>query len=90
VKRALLTIAIAMLLPLSACGGKPRPEASPAPIEPAAPPPKPVAPPPEPEATAEQLPLEDDFAAQAEQEITSENYRAALDAIEKEMKAPQK
>jgi hypothetical protein len=89
-KRARHLIAIVLLFALVACGSKPRPEASPAPIEPAAQPPKPVAPPPEPEATAEQLPLEDDFAAQAEQEITAQNYRAALDAIEKEMKAPQR
>lgn len=89
-KHALHAIAIGLLFALVACGSKARPEASPAPIEPAAPPPKAVAPPPEPEATAEQLPLEDDFTAQAEQEITAENYRAALDAIEREMKAPQK
>jgi hypothetical protein len=78
---------IALVLAAAACGGKPRPEAKPAPIAPTAPPPKPLTPPPEPEATAEQLPLEDDFAPQAEQEITAANYRAALDAIEKEMAA---
>ena len=75
----------ALVLAASACGGKSRPEAKPAPIEPAAPPPKPMTPPPEAEATADQLPLEEDFAPQAEQEITAANYRAALDAIEKEM-----
>jgi hypothetical protein len=87
--RALLAIAV---LYAFACGGKARPEATPAPVEPAAPAPIPTAPPPEPEATAEQLPLEDDFAAQAEQEITANNYRSALDAIEKEMQsqAPRK
>jgi len=80
-----MLLALALLLAAAACAGKPRPEAKPAPVEPAAAPPKPMTPPPEPEATAEQLPLEEDFAPQAEQEITADNYRAALDAIEKEM-----
>lgn len=81
----LVAFVLALVLAAAACGREPRPEAKPAPVEPAAPPPKPMTPPPEPEATADQLPLEEDFAPQAEQEITAANYRAALDAIEKEM-----
>ena len=76
----------------AACGSGKRPMAEPAPAEPAvtsppaAPDPAPAAAP-ELEPSAEQLPLEEDFAPQVEQEITEKNYRAALDALAKEIAA---
>ena len=85
----------ALLAIATACGGGPRPEASPAPAEPApepaAAPAAPAAPavPPDPELepSAEQLPLADDFSEQAEGEITAANYRKQLDALEREIQA---
>ena len=81
--------ACALLIALGACGSDRRPAAEPAPIEPApAAPATPAAPlvvEPALEPSPEQLPLEADFAPQAEQEIDANNFHAALDALEKEI-----
>lgn len=36
-----------------------------------------------------QLPVPEDFEAEAEREVTEENYEAALDALAKEIEAPE-
>jgi hypothetical protein len=87
-------------LVLWACGSDKRPR-EPAPIAPlaspaavtagtvAAPPPAsaaPVAQAAEPEPTPKEIPLPEDFEAQAARQITADNFRTQLDAIEKEMK----
>lgn len=80
---------------LAACSGEPRPSAEPAP-EPAAPAPAPEPAPAPPvvaqqpvpaEPTPEELPVREDFEAEAEQQITLANYRAELDKLEKEIEA---
>jgi len=38
--------------------------------------------------SAAQLPVAEDFEAEAEREITEKNYEAALDALAKEIEAP--
>jgi len=83
---ALITwLGLALLI---ACGSDPRPAAEPAPPAPAVPAPAvqqaPIA---EVEPSAAELPLPDDFAAEAEQEVTSENLHAQLDNLEKEIQA---
>jgi hypothetical protein len=96
---AVVAVVVALALGVTAaCGGGPRPEASPAPAEPApaAPGAAPAAPTAAPaaapalEPSAEQLPLADDFSAQADQEITASNYRTQLDALEREILAETK
>lgn len=77
-------------LQLAACGNEPTPPIEPAPVTPptpAAPPTAPTALEPEPEPTAEELPVADDFAAEAEQQIDAKSYRAELDALDKEISA---
>ena len=88
---------VACMLALSACSESKRPPAEPAPVAPApiapAPPvtqaPAPVAP--APPATAEptpdDLPLPEDFAAEATRQITAKNFHAELDKIEKDLDA---
>ena len=73
-----------LALGAAGCGSGKRPVAEPAPAEPAV-----TSPPatPDPAPSADQLPLEEDFAPQVEQEITEKNYRAALDELAKEIAA---
>lgn len=82
---------IACMLALCACGSEPRPSAEPAPVEPAptapAPPAGPLIVDPALEPSPEQLPLEADFASQAEHDIDADNFRAALDTLEREIAA---
>jgi hypothetical protein len=70
---------------VAACGNEPAPPREPAPptVLPAPAP----APAPEHEAepTPEELPIVDDFAAEAEQAIDEKTYRAQLDALYKEI-----
>jgi hypothetical protein len=81
-------LALVALLAVLACGQEPRPPLEPAPPTPppaAAPPPALAEEPPDP--TPEELPIADDFAAQAEQAIDDKSYRAELDALEREINA---
>lgn len=84
---ALTMLALALLF--GACVDEPRPPLEPAPVT--APPPSVGAPAPAPEPevepTADELPVADDFAAEAEQAIDAKSYRAELDALEKELSA---
>lgn len=79
------------LLSLAACDKK---EAAPAPSEAAATPPAPPPAAPVPAAVAEpvvdvaSLPVEEQYEADAEKEITSDNVSAKLDELEKEIAAP--
>jgi hypothetical protein len=78
------------LIGLLACSSDPRPAAEPAPpAPPAAAAPKAPAQPAGPvrEPTPEELPVVEDFVPQAEAQIKADTFRAALDAIEKEMNA---
>jgi len=73
---------------LAACGNEPAPPVEPAPIAPpppAAPAEAPAPPTPEPDPTAAELPIADDFAAEAEEQIDAKSYRAELDALDKEI-----
>ena len=74
---------------LAACGDEPRPPVEPAPVAPPPPaaPSAPAAQVPEPEPTAEEVPIADDFAAEAEQQIDAKSYRAELDMLDKEITA---
>jgi hypothetical protein len=92
-KRTNITvIALAAVLVAAACAGEDRPPAEPA-LEPAAPaqPAQPAPPPAQPVAeedpTAEEVPVREDFEAEAETLVTITNYRAQLDALEKEIEA---
>ena len=85
---------VACLLALPGCSGEKRPPAEPAPVAPAptpivrAPasvPPAPSAPTDDP--TPDDLPLPEDFAAEATQQITAKNFHAELDKIEKDLDA---
>jgi hypothetical protein len=92
------TFVALLFFALSACAGGERPHAEPSPEANGAPPPT-VAParaasspepaPAEPtaEPTAEELPVPEDFQAEAEREITRENFRAQLAALEKDLGA---
>ena len=73
---------------LLACGNDERPPAEPAPVAPppAAKAPEPAAAEPQ-DPTADELPLQEDFEPEAEQQINDVNFKAELDAIEKEMDA---
>jgi hypothetical protein len=42
------------------------------------------------EPTAEEVPVAEDFEPEAEQQISAENYRAELDALERELLAEAK
>jgi hypothetical protein len=72
---------------LTACGNDHRPPAEQAPVAPAPAQPAPAPAEPALEPTPEQLPLEQDFTAQVEQQITADNFRAELDTLEKEIQA---
>lgn len=63
-----------------------KPSASAAPAAPAAPPPVAAAAPPA--VDVDSLPVEEEFEAEAEKELTSANLNAKLDALEKEISAP--
>ena len=91
--RAVCVLAVCVIGPLAACSSEPRPTSEPAPLAPA---PNAAARPrvmmqptvevgPVREPTPAELPVVEDFIPQAEQQITAATYRAALDAIEKEM-----
>jgi hypothetical protein len=79
------------LLTLAACN-ETQPEV-PAPVEQAAPatptPSEPVAPAPAPtaerEPTADELPVQEDFQAEAEQQITASNLKSELDDLQKQI-----
>jgi hypothetical protein len=69
---------------LLACGGDERPKAEPMPNLRSASAAKPAD---GPHPTTDELPVPEDFEAEAEREISRENLRAQLDAIEREIKA---
>jgi hypothetical protein len=78
------------LLSLSACDKKEAPQATPAESPPAAAP-APVAAAPavaEPVVDVSTLPVEEQYEADAEKEITADNVTAKLDELEKEIAAP--
>ena len=87
----------ACVLTLPACSESKRPPAEPAPvaavpIAPAppvtqAPAPVAPAPPATAEPTPDDLPLPEDFVAEATRQITAKNFRAELDKIEKDLDA---
>ncbi len=89
----LLHRACAAALALAACSSAKQPESTPAPEPaatpaPAAAPAAPAAKPAEqPDPTADEVPLTADFDQEAAQTITAENFRAQLDALEKELDA---
>jgi hypothetical protein len=73
-----------------ACSGDKRPPSEPAPVAqpkpaPAAAPVPAAAEPQDP--TPDELPLQEDFEPEAEQQIDEKNFKTELDAIEKEMNA---
>jgi hypothetical protein len=73
---------------LIGCSNDERPPAEPAPAAaPVAAKAAPAAPPETQDPTADELPLQEDFEPEAEQQITDGNFKAELDAIEKEMDA---
>lgn len=76
---------------LIGCSNDERPPSEPAPV---APPPAAKAPAAAPveaqDPTADELPLPEDFEPEAEQQINDGNFKAELDAIEKEMDAEKK
>jgi hypothetical protein len=78
-------LACCLLLSLSGCSREERPKAEPAPVT-AAPAPAPGLPV-EQEPTPEELPVPEDFEPEAAQQVTAENYRAELDALERELEA---
>lgn len=78
--RALLWLALAATL--AACSDDPPPKVEPEPA-PSAPPAAPA--PPELEPTADEVPIAEDFEAQAAEEIKPDNLSGQLDAIEKEI-----
>ena len=92
--RRLIALCALGLLSLSACDKKEAPapaateaaSAAPAPVA-AAPAPAPAATP-EPMVDVGTLPVEEQYEADAEKEITPSNLSAALDALEKEIGAP--
>ena len=90
-RQSLALIALGMLS-LSACEKKEAPP--PAATEAAATPPPPTPPPAVPAAVAEpvvdvaSLPVEEQYEADAEKEITADNVSAKLDELEKEIAAP--
>ena len=97
ITRASLALCL-LLLALAGCGNEPTPPIEPAP--PAAPPepvPAPAAAPtaapvaaPEPEPTAEEVPVAEDFEAEAETKIDTKNYKAELAALDEELSAEDK
>jgi hypothetical protein len=73
---------------LIGCSNDERPPAEPAPVAPPAAAKAPAPAPAEPQdPTADELPLQEDFEVEAEQQINDGNFKAELDAIEKEMDA---
>jgi hypothetical protein len=83
------TIGWLLLLMTVACSNDPRPPAEPAPEETPTPTPAPA---PAPvierqDPTPEELPIAEDFEEESAQQIGDENFKAQLDAIEKEMNA---
>jgi hypothetical protein len=93
-----LSMVAAVMLALSGCA-KNEPEAPAAPVEqaaPAAPAPEPTAAPapapatPEREPTAEEVPVQQDFQAEAEQQINAKNLKTELDDLQKQIDAPTK
>jgi hypothetical protein len=86
--RSIITLPSAALLAVVACSGDERPPAEPAPAEPAPAPAQPAPPPPvaaDVEPTADEVPVREDFEAEAEAMITLATYRAELDRLEKEL-----
>ena len=73
---------------LIGCGNDERPPAEPAPLAAPVAAKAPAPAPAEPQdPTADELPLQEDFEPEAEQQINDGNFKAELDAIEKEMDA---
>jgi len=91
-RKGLASASMLLVLGLG-CGSGERPKAEPAPpAEPpavAAPSPPAESPPVELQPSSDELPVEEDFEAEAEQQISAENLRAELDAIERELAAAQ-
>ncbi|GAB5542015.1 MAG: hypothetical protein SangKO_017750 [Sandaracinaceae bacterium] len=77
-----LIIATALGLSLAACGAE---ESAPEPTEPPTEAVAETEEEPEAAPTAEEMPLPEDFAEEAEQEITAENLEAELAALESEL-----
>jgi len=88
IRRLLLPWLLAASPWLLACGSEPAPPREPAPpAPPVAAPVAPAAQEPEVEPTPEELPVADDFAAEAEQAIDAKSYKAELDILDKELSA---
>ena len=86
--RSFIALCAFGLLSLSACDKKEAPQATPA-ESPAAPAPVAAAPAvAEPVVDVSTLPVEEQYEADAEKEITADNVTAKLDELEKEIAAP--
>jgi hypothetical protein len=81
------SLAYAGVLLACACSQEPRPKAEPAPEAPAPAAPAPSAAAEAKEPTPDEVPVAEDFEAEAAQQITDDNFKAELDALEKEMNA---
>lgn len=91
--RQLLAMGALGLLSLAACEKKEAPAPAPAETAAAAPPavsvvPAAAAPAPEPVVDVASLPVEEQYEADADKEITADNLTAKLDELEKEIAAP--
>ena len=89
-KRGLSAVLCACALAAPGCSNDERPPAEPAPVAAPNPAPAPAAAPAAaepPDPTADELPLQEDFESEAEQQITEDNFKTELDAIDKEMSA---
>jgi TolA-binding protein len=87
-KRTLLTWLAATALSLSACSSEDRPAAEPSPsLPPASTAPSTAVAEAEAEPTPEELPVAEDYEAEAERSVKPEDLRAQLDALEREINA---
>jgi hypothetical protein len=89
--RSFIALCALGLLSLSACDKQEAPQATPAESPPAAAAPAPVAAAPavaEPVVDVSTLPVEEQYEADAEKELTADNITAKLDELEKEIAAP--
>ena len=89
--RSFIALCALGLLSLAACDKKEAPQATPAESPSAAAAPAPVAAAPavaEPVVDVSTLPVEEQYEADAEKEITADNVTAKLDELEKEIAAP--
>jgi hypothetical protein len=79
--RAASAVGLSLVAALLACGAEERPKAEPQPLVLPQPPTQNQAAQP----SADELPVPEDFEAEAEREITRANLRAELDSIEREL-----